>query len=1121
MKKYLYILLSVCLMAVSCNDDISVYQDLVQEGEPVEFTLDFSVGNLQDKSIESRGGNNSDVEDIYLFIFEAVVDDEHSEKVPGKLKAKKYFENVTTQLEKVNSDNGLSVSSTKGTLSIKTTQGESFIYAFANIKAGDAPTEYDVSSLFSSLEALSVGTDCFSTLNGLSVAYGSGQKYLSRISDKYLMAGLFLIPNANGEYTRENAPCTITSTGIGETTGRLRFYRLDAIVNFNISLANDAPEGTTFVPTSYRIVNLPTNSRLMTWTEDIPNTIPNTNNVAKYVNTEKIDVINISQETIPNSEKKINIYNFSFYMFENRESPPNTPETWEYKHREQTKGDYNFEESPEFTYAPTYSTYVEIEGKFSGYTKHAFDGTDTATDTGTSTPYVVSATTKYRVHLGDFSDKDYSNFNTLRNYEYTYNIKVKGIDDIIVEVQTKTSQEDAAPGAIGEVLYQQSANNFEIDSHFEVRQFTVEKTDISDWNDSDFAYVVETCYGTFRGDYTDAEDNATEEDKAKDIYWVEFLEETSAGTYSFYPSEKERGNLMNVAQLLNKLLAWKKGESDTNKSSMTFTVFIDEYYYTDTKIKKFNANHQDGTINWKNFCNQPDRVMYIGQKRKDSSVSPSSITKSICFLSQKSIQTIYNTDARLTGLTSAWGTETIDETAPISKNESDKITSSKPTNKDNGYANQLALLPSNSVWSTYVNNGNTESNLMIEGKHISAYSCLQRNRDENGNGNIDAGEMKWYLAAVNQYGDLFIGEHGLSNQSRLYYFENMNQWLYDKHYVASTFNQNDDKGTSARVLAEEGFAYNFSNEEAYGTGAEKFYIRCLRNLGTNEGVSFDNGTNNTSVRPQNYVQVNGNVIDLSFLNDKGFRGPINEGELTAEHSHKDDANRLYRKFKVAASDINSDNVYLNDNQRYNYNGDSSYKKDTDGAILYPADVVAYGRRENNDKESPATDYSENNETGWRAPNQRELMILHFYGKDDSFRTKGYWCRTLFEWGGMKAYRKGQTTLTDTWVTGVGATATYTDDEGTTHNIDYSATHTDADYYQWSVIGLDPRTNVDEKWDPTCYRYSFSARPNTFGLLSRNEFLKQHDYNADGKIGDTEKIPYLARLRPVKDVITNE
>ena len=122
---------------------------------------------------------------------------------------------------------------------------------------------------------------------------------------------------------------------------------------------------------------------------------------------------------------------------------------------------------------------------------------------------------------------------------------------------------------------------------------------------------------------------------------------------------------------------------------------------------------------------------------------------------------------------------------------------------------------------------------------------------------------------------------------------------------------------------------------------------------------------------------------------------------------------------------------------------------------------------------------------------------------------------------MKAYRENQTSLINTWVTGQNVKANYTDEENVTTEIDYGATHTDADYYQWSVIGLDPRTNVEGKWEASCYRYSFSARPNTFGLLSRHEFLRQHDYNADGKIEDKEKIPYLARLRPVKDDMTSK
>ena len=1034
------------MMAASCNDDVSVYQGLVQEGEPVEFTLDFSVGNLQDKSIESRGGTNSDVKDIYLFIFEAV--DQNGEKVPGKLKSKQYFESVTTQTDNVSSDNGPSISSTKGELEIKTTQGESFIYAFANIKTGDAPTEYNVSSLFSDLEALSVGTDCFSTLNGLSVAYRSGQKYLSRISDKYLMAGLFLIPDANGKYTRENTPCTITSTGIIETTGRLRFYRLDAIVNFNISLATDAPAGTTFTPTSYRIVNLPTNSRLMTWTEDVPSTN------ATYVNTEKSDEITMSGTN----------YKFSFYMFENREIPRENPtSTWLYKHREQTIKDYNFEEFPSFTYAPTYSTYVEIEGKFSGYTKHAFDGTSTSTTNN----YVVSATTKYRVHLGDLK-KGFNDFNTLRNYEYTYNIKVKGIDDIIVEVQTKTSLEDAAPGAIGEVLYQQSANNFEIDSHFEVRQFTVTKSELSDWDkdtsnpSSDFSYVVETCYGTFTGDYNDANQTGL----AKDIYWVEFLQNDNTNkAYQAYPG-KGNANLKNVAQLLKQLKDWKDNSNIANDATLTFDVFIDEYYYTDDKISKFDSNKKKGTHNWKNFCNKPDRVMYIGQKRKNSSVSPSSITKSICFLSQKSIQTIYNTDANLTGLTSAWGTETYNETNPMSKDASDAVittTMTPPTEAQNGYANQLNLWNSLGVnqWSNYITNGDTHENRMKN--MVSVYSCLQRNRDEDGDGTIDNEEKKWYLPSVNQYGDLYIGEAGLSAESRLYYGGSMEEWTYVKHYIASTYSSGK---LAARVLAEEGFAYNFDAESAYDDNttdndkAEIFEIRCLRNLGSD----YDNG--GTTTYPQSYVQkLENRIIDLSYLNNKGYRS-YSDGELAAEHFHTSDANKLYKKYQYAASNIES----------------------TREDKKHRADEVAYGSRTVQTTDTPARAYTEGGHTNWRAMNQRELMILHF-NVPEIFKQSGsyYMSRTIFQWGEMRAKRS--------WIP-------------TLKNSDESNWHTGGDkdrpYYQWAKEGKDPRKNVTDKTGPSFYRYIFATISNglAFGLNSRDDFL---DANLHGLI------------RPVRDV----
>lgn len=38
------------------------------------------------------------------------------------------------------------------------------------------------------------------------------------------------------------------------------------------------------------------------------------------------------------------------------------------------------------------------------------------------------------------------------------------------------------------------------------------------------------------------------------------------------------------------------------------------------------------------------------------------------------------------------------------------------------------------------------------------YKCLRMNRDNDGDGTIDENEVQWYLAAIHQLTDLWIGE---------------------------------------------------------------------------------------------------------------------------------------------------------------------------------------------------------------------------------------------------------------------------------------------------------------------------------------------------------------------------
>ena len=48
------------------------------------------------------------------------------------------------------------------------------------------------------------------------------------------------------------------------------------------------------------------------------------------------------------------------------------------------------------------------------------------------------------------------------------------------------------------------------------------------------------------------------------------------------------------------------------------------------------------------------------------------------------------------------------------------------------------------------------------------HAVLLRNRDLNGDNIVQPNEIRWYLAAIDQLVDLYIGEYALDDASRLY-----------------------------------------------------------------------------------------------------------------------------------------------------------------------------------------------------------------------------------------------------------------------------------------------------------------------------------------------------------------
>lgn len=133
-------------------------------------------------------------------------------------------------------------------------------------------------------------------------------------------------------------------------------------------------------------------------------------------------------------------------------------------------------------------------------------------------------------------------------------------------------------------------------------------------------------------------------------------------------------------------------------------------------------------------------------------------------VSQRSIKTFYNEKAG-SDLKTAWGLETVNETGRLDKPDNNPwSTSNSAKNGLWNFFQQSNNFSSNS-WSTYISSSVKEDkngihdymNTSLNKKNKLLYACLQRNRDDNGNGRIDADEVKWYPAAIDQYTDIWVG----------------------------------------------------------------------------------------------------------------------------------------------------------------------------------------------------------------------------------------------------------------------------------------------------------------------------------------------------------------------------
>lgn len=1052
-KRMLYIL-SVGLLCwsvlslVSCMDDDWAKTSDVVEGVPITVTMKLAGTPAADVTVDTRasGDDLSTLSNLTIYVFDG----------NGT-----YQQTVSTldgfeSLEIINGPTG--TSDVTYEVKFETTSGTKKLLAVGN----------STSSVWSEANNINVSTMNFEEL----------KKHLANLN----------IPlNQDGEFSR---PATITSDGQMMITGKnegiqfgtnggvedwgesknniaVKMKRMMAHVTFNITQPGSAKG--TFIPTSYKVYNVPTKACLVNMDDD--NTIITGDGAVGFNHFASMTI-----------NPAINdVYSFDFYMPENIYDGNSEVES--YQERDVWTKKPEMLLGKKWSNAPQTSTFVVISGTYSGNSTVDDDGQETSEN------HTVTGNVQYTIHLGDFSDRKFGDYSIARNVSYTYNVSVEGVNKIVVEALT--DREDQ-PGAEGQIFtYDGSTYSYELDAHYEqlfleynlssiasaiaqelgsynsnIEDAEIDKaiadnlilviqSEAMDYSHAGSDYTVQNKRGTLRPYqiYADAVRSNADPTEAKnnvwqgsgtgiqptggfDYQWIEFWPQ-SGTSLAAYPgvskwsrastlTEDEKnsvygtasGNTDRLKDVYDVIVAMGKAVKNIYKSgSVTttgdipngdgicivmdennyyvarFTAFVNEYYYYEHPL-----THAEVT-SWDVFVNKIPREMIIAMSSKISEDGNSSYSQVYSYITQRSMETFYN--SRATAI-NGFGIETYNET-PLTQDftfGTAKCTTSSGLSDRDGRSNQIALIGINQYneWNYYIStekNGwfnSTNTNHKEHKLSIDAYSnnyrqrgayaaCLSRNRDLNGNGTIDESEVRWFLPSVNEYLRIGIGSSALSNAAQLYIG---NKASLDNDIWYTGGNQTGDKNyVTANNLADGTLFYTSSIDDhrtywavekgSYGVDGASWTatnapkpIRCIRVLPTNI-TSVDAKSDAT------YEPINNDPSGLTTLKfkdrlvDRLYRNGVYTS-LLSRHNEDGEPNFYSEGIFVASKNVKTTN-------------DWGVETNTD-ATFSLSSIIGYDASGNtiSTRTNPCSKYSEGGYTsGWRVPNLVELMAMNAEG----------------------------------------------------------------------------------------------------------------------------------------------
>ena len=614
----------------------------------------------------------------------------------------------------------------------------------------------------------------------------------------------------------------------------------------------------------------------------------------------------------------------------------------------------------------------------------------------------------FTVHLGyceGTGEERASDFNCRRNTQYTYNVIVNSVDNIVVEANKNGEPQPGMEGFVSDI----TGAVMELDCHYMTFNIQLTEDDLT----NDFGYVIQAprADGTL---FTCEETDTPSKDDAQYVNWIEFRPTTAENVlaaYKPYEGNNSDGKTFRLTDI-------KNGLNDDRKSGNNwYTVFINEYAY-ENNLDENNG----GKPNWPDYVNHDPRRAWIKVTQRISADGESRYIRSKYAFSQRSIQTYYDVN-HLTkettndGITIPGGTaigvehtnETLgynmrrtftaandqsngrynvwwwlgnSTTAPAEEKNAVKkwndVLYYDTQQKENPVPMPVlavdkqnfkqdagtGLLPrlANYTGSLDGNDAYTEcdpqTTLTQENTIEAINACMNRNRDNNGDGMIQADELRWYVPAMGKYLRMILGRGALTTPIMDY--DKNKELEFD---IAPGISGQNSRfllySSDGRVLwAMEGMSTSAWNEWGKTDPAAPWQVRCIRNLGSNLSTVTKG---EKVVRAFEYDPDN-SIVRMTYYNPTAVRQNIFSGNGNGVgqipvHTIADQTyNRAYKAFEYSP---------IVEEQKF--------PQDHNSLTTFIAS-------------NPCASKNTNGETGWRLPNQKELSIMRNLGLFDSLGT---------------------------------------------------------------------------------------------------------------------------------------